>query len=370
LIELRLTRGWSEGLPMTLTSRNGKLWITFYHQSTRYRRSLELEDTKKNRKLAEQQIIPEIVYKLNHGMFFKSESKQVEVPTLNAFSKVSFDIHKHERRELTQENYIRKYEQHIKPYFGSRRLDSINPSHLAQWQNKLMETRSSKTIRNIRTVFQTILEDAMMDDIIKINPFTRVKAPKNEEIRKKQPFTKKEIFNIISTVTESMQSFFAIGFFTGMRTGEIIGLKWEDVNWDERIIKVRRSRRQGTETKPKTKSSIRDVEIIDVLLPYLSRHREIAEKSSVYIFETSRGNPFNTTEKISVWYWRTALEKLGIEYRNLYQMRHTFASMMISHGEDILWVSHMLGHKDSSMTLQVYARYIKRKDKKRGTFLL
>lgn len=355
---------------MTLTSRNGKLWITFYHQSSRYRRSLELDDTKKNRKLAEQQIIPEIVYKLNHGMFFKSESTKEEVPTLNNFSKISFEIHKHERRALTQENYIRKYEQHIKPYFGSKRLDTIKPSHLAQWQNKLMETRSSKTIRNIRTVFQTILEDAMMDDIIKINPFARVKSPKNEEIRKKKPFTKEEIFNIISTVTESMQCFFAIGFFTGMRTGEIIGLKWKDIDWDERIIKVRRSRRQGTETKPKTKSSIRDVEIIDVLLPYLSRHREIAENSSVYIFETSRGNPFNTTEKISVWYWRTALEKLGIEYRNLYQMRHTFASMMISHGEDILWVSHMLGHKDSSMTLQVYARYIKRKDKKRGTFLL
>ena len=73
---------------MTLTSRNGKLWITFYHQSNRYRRSLDLDDTKKNRKLAEEQIIPEIVYKLNHGMFFKSESKQEEVPTLNKFSEI------------------------------------------------------------------------------------------------------------------------------------------------------------------------------------------------------------------------------------------------------------------------------------------
>jgi len=354
---------------MTLTSRNGKLWITFYHQSTRYRRSLELDDTKKNRKVAEQQIIPEIVYKLNQGMFFKSESKQEEVPTLNKLSEISFEIHKHERRELTQANYIRKYELHIKPYFGSKRLDTIKPSLLASWQNKLMETHSAKAIRNIRTVFQTILEDATMDDIIKINPFTRVKSPKNEEVRQKKSFNKDEIFSILSTVTESMRCFFAIGFFTGMRTGEIIGLKWEDVDWDERIIKIRRSRRQGTETKPKTKSSIRDVEIIDALLPYLFRHHELADKSSVYIFETSRGKPFNTTAKIGVWYWWTTLEKLGIEYRNLYQMRHTFASMMISHGEDILWVSNMLGHKDSSMTLQKYARYFKRKDKKRATFL-
>ena len=64
------------------------------------------------------------------------------------------------------------------------------------------------------------------------------------------------------------------------------------------------------------------------------------------------------------------MESLKIPYRNLYQMRHTFASMMISNGEDILWVSNMLGHKDSSMTLEKYARYIKKNDKKRGVFLV
>ena len=58
-----------------------------------------------------------------------------------------------------------------------------------------------------------------------------------------------------------------------------------------------------------------------------------------------------------------------ISYRNLYQMRHTFASLMIANGEDILWVSNMLGHKDSSMTLQVYARYVKQQHRKRATFL-
>jgi len=53
------------------------------------------------------------------------------------------------------------------------------------------------------------------------------------------------------------------------------------------------------------------------------------------------------------------LKKLDIEYRNLYQMRHTFASMMISSGEDILWVSNILGHRNSNITLSTYAKYIK-----------
>lgn len=354
---------------MTLTSRNGKLWITFYHQSTRYRRSLELEDTKKNRKLAEQQIIPEIVYKLNHGMFFKSESKHEKVPTVAEFAKVSFEIHMHTRKELTQKTYWRIYELHIEPYFAKKRLDTLKASDLARWQNTLLKERSEVTVRTIRTVFQTILEDAMMDEVIKFNPFSRVKAPSKSETREKKPFLMDEMFLIIDAMPENMQCYFAIGFFTGMRTGEIIGLQWKDVDWDEGIIKVRRSRRQGVETKPKTKSSIRDVEILDALLPYLKKHRKLCDCQNTYIFETYMGKPYNTCDKISSHYWKPTLKKLEFPYRNLYQMRHSFASLMISNGEDILWLSNMLGHRDSSMTLEKYAKYVKRTDKKRAEFL-
>ncbi len=303
-------------------------------------------------------------------MFFESkQEKQQTVPTLDEFKVISFDIHSIERRELTQRNYERVYDLHIKPHFGKKRLDTIKASQLAQWQNNLLKERSSKTVKSIRTVFQTILEDAMCDEIIRNNPFKRVKSPKLEEMRDKKPFSQEEMFRIIDATPKAMQCFFAIGFFTGMRTGEIIGLKWEDVDWDERIIQVRRSRRQGLETKPKTKNSIRDVEILDALLPYLQEHRLLCPESSVYIFETYAGNPYNTCDKISSYYWKPALKELGIQYRNLYQMRHSFASLMISNGEDILWVSNMLGHKDSSMTLEKYARYIKRTDKKRALFL-
>jgi integrase len=95
----------------------------------------------------------------------------------------------------------------------------------------------------------------------------------------------------------------------------------------------------------------------------------LVKDKSEYVFETYFGEPFNTCDKISSHYWRPTLKNLGITYRNLYQMRHTFASLMISNGEDILWVSNMLGHKHSSMTLDMYARYIRQKNRKRATFL-
>jgi integrase len=63
------------------------------------------------------------------------------------------------------------------------------------------------------------------------------------------------------------------------------------------------------------------------------------------------------------------LQKCDLEYRPIYHTRHTFATVMLENGEDILWVSNMLGHTDSTMTLSRYARYIKCEDKKRATFL-
>ncbi|MDQ1341001.1 MAG: Integrase [Campylobacterota bacterium] len=259
---------------------------------------------------------------------------------------------------------------HIQKQFGKKRLDQIKPSDLAVWQNRMLETLATKTVKTIRTVFNAVFDDAMKDEIIKRNPFTLIRSPTGEEMREKKPFSLEEIDLILSNAPKSMKAFFAIGFFTGMRTGEIIGLRWSDIDYEENIIKVQRSRRQGIESLPKTKNSIRDVEILDTLKPFILEHQELSDDNkSGYVFETSFGRPFNTTDKISYWYWRPLLKELDIPYRNLYQMRHTFASMMISEGEDILWVSNMLGHKDSSMTLQKYARYIKNTKKKRAQFL-
>ncbi len=80
--------------------------------------------------------------------------------------------------------------------------------------------------------------------------------------------------------------------------------------------------------------------------------------------------PYHSAMKISTTYWKKVLKELEIPYRNLYQKSHTFASMMISSGEDILCVSNMLGHRNSNITLSTYAKYIKNDKKKRGTFLL
>ncbi|MDF1877413.1 tyrosine-type recombinase/integrase [Sulfurimonas sp. SAG-AH-194-L11] len=350
---------------MKIISRNKKLYLHFSHNGQMVRKSMKMEDTAKNRKLLHKQIIPEIQKQIVMGEFFKKE----KITTLDEFTKKSFEMNKATRRYLTNKQYEDIYRLHIQPTFGSIELVKIKRSDFLQWQNNLTDKLAGKTVQNIRAIFMTILQDALKDEVIEKNYLSYVKTPKIKDVIIKKPFTVDEMYKIIDNSSENIKAYFAIGFFTGMRTGEIIALKWEDIDFENKLIKVRHSIRDGQYTKPKTESSIRDVEILNVLIPYLREHRKIVKNDSTFLFETYEGKPFARSDKISSHYWKKTLIAQDIEYRNLYQMRHTFASQMLMNNESILWVSKMLGHKDSSMTLQKYARYIPSNDVKRATFL-
>jgi len=350
---------------MKIKSRNNKLYLHFSHDGKRIRKSMDLEDTAKNRTFIKKQIVPEIQRQLVIGEFFQEEKK----PTLDEFTKISFSLHKHSRRELTQKKYDDIYRLHIQKILGHKRIDKIKRAELFLWQNKLLDTRTGKTVSAIRTVLMSILEDAYKEEIIEKNYLRLVDPPKVVETREKRPFTVEEIYTILDNAPEHIRAYFAIGFFAGMRTGEIIALRWQDIDFDEWIIRVRHSIRAGLFTEPKTKASVRDIEVIEALKPYLLEHRKLSSKESVFLFETYTGKPYARSDKISSHYWKKILMLHNIPYRNLYQMRHTFASQMLMNGEDILWTAQMLGHKDSSMTLEKYARYIPRKNVKRASFL-
>jgi len=351
---------------MKLINRNGKLWITFYHQSTRYRRSLNLDDTKANRKLATTKLLPEIIYKLNSGEFFKTQESKI--PTVDEYAKVSFELHASSRSANTTYDYETSHRLHISPAFGKKRLNTIKPSDIQRWQNKLLEKLSPRRVRNIRATFNTIFDDAMRDEIVDKNPISLVKTPKLNKIEVKS-FSIQEMKKIIATATGELQAFVALGFFTGMRSGELIGLKWEDVDFSKREIHIKRAIKMGAVTTPKTSNSVRTIDILDNLLPYLQEQYKRTSKQKSYVFLNQNDEHYYDIKRIRDTKWKNLLKECGIEYRTIYQMRHTFATIMIENGEDILWVSNMLGHADASMTLQMYAKYRKREEVKRASFL-
>ena len=346
-------------------TRGVKLWIRFSLNGEVIKKSLNIEDNKANRKLATTQIIPQMLLKVHSGEFFENTI----VPTVKDMIAISLKIHNANRKPLTNKGYKLILNKHVIPYFGNRKIDTIKPSELALWQNKLLETLSSQSVIGARVSFHIVLEDALRDELISKNPFAIVKRPTLIPLREISPFTKDDIFKILNNIKPKVKAFFAIGFFTGMRTGEITALKVSDIDLENKTISISKTRNHGIETSPKTKSSIREVDILDVLVPYIKEHLDLHPNND-YLFETRYNRPYYSSNQLSRLYWSKTLEKLDIKFRNLYQMRHTFASMMISSGEDILWVSSMLGHKNSHITLTTYAKFVKSTKKQRGTFLL
>jgi integrase len=342
------------------------LWITFYHQSVRYRRTLNLDDNNANRKLANTKIIPEIIYKLNSGEFFEKEKSKI--PTVDEYAEVSLSLHSKSRKATTTYDYATSIKLHISPTFGKKRLDKIKPSDIQLWQNRLLDKLKPRRVRNIRATFNTIFDDAIRDEIIDKNPISKVKVPKLDKVEVKS-FSLDEVKKIISTAKDDMKAFTALGFFSGMRSGELIGLMWSDIDFEKREIYVQRAIRMGTISTPKTKNSIRTIDILDNLLPYLKEQYELTGSKNSYVFLNDKDEYYYDIKRIRNTKWKNLLKECDIPFRTIYQMRHTFATIMIENNEDILWVSNMLGHTDSSMTLQMYAKYRKREDVKRASFL-
>ena len=339
------------------------LWIDFTHNGVRYRKPLKLDNTPSNRKIAKNHMIPAILQKISTGEFFKNI-----IPTFDEFSQKSFDMHSQSRKQTTQNDYKGAYNLHIKPAFGTKKIDSLKPSDIQAWQNKLLEKLSPRRVRNIRAVLSGIYQDALKDEIIVKNPLTLVSVPKLSKVDI-TPFSVDEIFTIIDNAEGQFKNFYALGFFSGLRSGEMIGLKWDSVDFIKNEINISKTIKMGVIGTPKTQGSARTIDILDTLLPYLQEQYKLTGSKNSYVFLNDKDEHFYDIKRIRDTHWKKALKLSGLEYRPIYHTRHTFATIMLENNEDILWVSSMLGHSDPAITLSHYAKYNNRKDKKRGQFL-
>ena len=175
--------------------------------------------------------------------------------------------------------------------------------------------------------------------------------------------------SILGSFQGQFQNFYATAFFTGARSGELIGLRWEDIDFENQEIRIERSIKMGEISTPKTENSFRVIDMLDSLVPYLEAQYSLTGKFNSYVFLNKHNEHYYDIKRIRYTDWKRTLIKCELDYRPIYHTRHTFASLMLSNNEDILWVSNMLGHTDSTMTLSKYSRYIKRDKKKRGQFL-
>jgi len=296
----------------------------------------------------------------------KDKPKHTEIFT--KYAEYSMDSNAYAIKQSTHDNYKQMLSKHIMTYFRHYRIDEIKPSDIRRWQTKLLTTLGAGSTKNVRNLLGKILEDARRDEIIDKNPVRLVKPPKLVHKDEIIPFSMEEVKTLITNANGWMQPFLTVAFFTGMRTGELLALKWEDIDFNSKKIIVRRTIRHGKLGSTKT-GKIRTIDMLDVVHQSLKQKYRENGMHNEFIFTSRKGTPYAEASAVYTTYWKPLLKKCGMAYKIMYNTRHTFATLMLINGEDVLWVSKMLGHADISTTMKYYIKFVEEKGKKRAIFL-
>lgn len=189
-----------------------------------------------------------------------------------------------------------------------------------------------------------------------VSPFRNIKPLKLQRVHI-EPFSLSEVETILQTVREDYRNYYLVRFYTGMRTGEIDGLKWEFVDFQRREILIRETLIGGETEYTKTDGSQREIPMFGPVYDALKEQYEATGKLSKYVFCNREGKSLdhnNVTKRV----WYPLLRALNLKKRRPYQTRHTAATLFLASGENPEWVARTLGHSTTEMLFKVYSRYV------------
>lgn len=358
-----------------------KLDFDFRIRGQRCREYTALEDTAANRnkmKKVLRRLEAEIALgSFNYAEFFpgsknaekfsgvKARPKQVagDTPFFTDYAETWFEHMKIGWRRSHIATMRSTVDRHLIPYFGEKEVSRITKVDVKEFRARLSKIKgrsgndslSAKTINRIIQILGQILAEAA-DDYDFNNPVDKIKRLKQQRVDI-QPFSIQEVKLILASVREDFRDYFTVRFFTGMRTGELHGLKWKYVDFERRQILVRESWIRGQSEYTKTDGSQRDIEMSQPVYDALMHQYKATGSISEFVFCTSTSEPLDT-DNVTNRVWYPLLRYLDLEKRRPYQTRHTAATLWMSAGENPEWVARQLGHSDTTMLFRVYSRYI------------
>ncbi|MFI0399620.1 MAG: Arm DNA-binding domain-containing protein [Thiolinea sp.] len=269
----------------------------------------------------------------------------------------------------TREGYIKIFNGHIYPAFGDMPIKDITRPLIRQWISK--HAVSNKTIANRLSPLRAALQDAMYDGFIEFNPLYEW-TWRNKEIKKQKsqldPFNKEEQLAIINSAQGQAKNMAQFWFWTGLRPSELMALEWSDFNQVQGTLTINKARTSAsTVSEPtKTASGTRLLKLLPPALDALKQQMAFTYLRQQEIFQNPKSSERWESDKQIRSQWKPLLKIAGVRYRYPYQLRHTFASMMISSGENVRWLSKYLGHADLSTTMRVYAMWLDDADSEAG----
>ena len=371
----------------------GKLYLDFMFEGLRCREQTALPNTAANRKKCEallQKVEAKILLgQFEYAEFFPgsrnlekltkagalsiakgtsklaagSELEKDQTPLFPDFADQWLEENKIQWRASHQRNLVSILESSLKPAFQKKRLGEISKADILAVRNRMAKRKgrgenglmAPKTINSHMAILRMILtEGAERYDFD--NPYRNIKPLKLQRTHI-EPFSMDQVDRIVKYVREDYRNYYQVRFYTGMRTGEIDGLKWEYVDFEKREILIRETLVNGQTEYTKTDGSQREITMFGPVFEALKNQYEATGKLSKYVFCNREGQPLehnNVTKRV----WYPLLEMLKLKKRRPYQTRHTAATLLLASGENPEWVARMLGHSSTEMLFKVYSRYI------------
>ena len=358
-----------------LFTRGGRLYLDCQENGTRKRVATGLKDGADNRAFCKQ----------HFALFFKDKEKALSYHKdfVNAFfdkkankerqsaKELKFDIERLTKCVLSEKSELKKFtRKHLENAFlklidfcnkkGVSDVRKITRELVGEYANFLRACElKTNTRRNLLFALKALLDFALQNDFITKNPFFMPKMRADET--KFEPFSLDEAQMLIKAANGELKSYLIVAFFTGARTGEILGMKWGDIDFEKDEIHILRTKHpSGFCDSPKTRSSLR---AIDMLAPVKCELQGLKfSGDDEFIFAKSRA-----------WFegkFFELLKSLNLENRRLYDTRSSFASIMLSKGEEPMWVGcKMMGHSNLNTTYKAYAKYIPKPISTRASFV-
>ena len=345
--------------------RGTGITIDFYYQGIRCRETIKIEPTKANIMFAERKRAS-ILHEIAIGTFDYSAQfpQSRRATTLGKASKKTVSqalrefllISQRTCAPSTSRDYQSAVTHHLNPAFGDYLLSNLTATKIKVWMSGL--SISPKRIKNVLVPLKGALRSAFQDGLIDRDVSAQIPSI-SHRTKETNPFTPQEIHLILEHSETQTRNLFQFAFFSGLRTSELIALEWGDVDFQRGVAKISRASVRKILKETKTKSGEREVKLLAPALAALIAQKPFTFDANNRIFHNPKTNsPWITDGQIRKSAWTPILKAADIPYRNPYQTRHTYASMLLSAGEDPMWVAHQMGHADWGMIRKTYGRWI------------
>lgn len=267
----------------------------------------------------------------------------------------------------TIRNYKERFIHNIKEYIGRMPLRDVKPMHCQNVLNQMKDSYKSSTIYQTRMALYCMFSDAAENDIIPKNPVTKsVKYDIGKESKESRALTINEQIKFLEVAKNtSNYNQYAFVLQTGLRTGEMIGLKWSDVDFInkeitiERSVEFRYSVGEWRVGEPKSKAGYRKIPLTEEAIKILKDQKEKLKKLKVvnfefsdYVFLNRKGMPTKNSTYDSTLF--KLCDKAGLERFSMHVLRHTFATRCIEANMRPKTLQVILGHSNVGVTMNLY----------------